>query len=113
MLVAEAQAMWAVAYFDKQITLPKRANMEKSIASWVAFSRRRYLSNGELGNAINFESITYTNTLLDQMGLLAHRKGWWKQWMEPFRPIDLGKAWSEYLQKNVLGFHNSRDPLIS
>ncbi|KAF2182385.1 putative dimethylaniline monooxygenase [Zopfia rhizophila CBS 207.26] len=100
LLAAEVQALWAVAYFDKQMTFPSREDMEKSIATWVAFSRRRYLSNGELGNAINFESITYTDTLLEEMGLSAHKKGWRKQWFEPFRPSDLGKAWAEYLQKH-------------
>lgn len=100
LLVAEAQALWAVAYFDKQMTLPSRHDMEKIIAEWIAFSRRRYLSNGELGNAINFESITYTDRLLEEMDLLAHKKGWLKHWFEPFRPCDLGKAWAEYLQKH-------------
>ncbi|CAO2651136.1 Nn.00g094330.m01.CDS01 [Neocucurbitaria sp. VM-36] len=100
MLAAEVQALWAVAYFDKQIELPSRTDMEKKIATWVAFSRRRYLSNGELGNAINFESITYTDNLLEEMGLSAHKKGWKAQWFEPFRPSDLGKAWAEYLQKH-------------
>lgn len=98
-LVAEAQASWAVAYFDKRITLPAVDKMEKSIASWVAFSRRRYLSNGQLGNAINFESITYVDTLLEDMGMSAHKKTWWRQWFETFRPCDLGRAWKEYLDR--------------
>ncbi|KAL1603430.1 hypothetical protein SLS60_005017 [Paraconiothyrium brasiliense] len=100
MLAAEAQAIWAVAYFDKQIKLPSKEDMEKSIATWVAFSRRRYLSNGELGNSINFESITYVDALLAEIGLSAHEKEWRKQWFEPFQPSDLGKAWAEYLQKH-------------
>ncbi|PVH98330.1 flavin-binding monooxygenase-like protein-like protein [Periconia macrospinosa] len=99
LLCAEAQSLWAVAYFDKTITLPSKEDMEKHIATWVAFSRRRYLSNGELGNAINFESITYVDALLKEMGLTAHQKPWRKQWFDPFRPSDLGKAWAEYLLK--------------
>ena len=91
-LAAGAQAMWAVAYFDKQITLPSKEDMERSIATWVAFSRRRYLSQGEQGNAINFESITYTDALLAEMSLTAHKKRWWDHWFTPFRPEDLGKA---------------------
>ncbi|OAG06210.1 flavin-binding monooxygenase-like protein-like protein [Paraphaeosphaeria sporulosa] len=109
MLAAEVQAMWAVAYFDKQITLPSREDMERSVATWVAFSRRRYLSNGGLGNAINFETITYADALLDDMGLAAHKKSWWQQWFEPFRPSDLGKAWAEYLQKHPPGQSSIED----
>ena len=99
LLAAEAQAMWAVAYFDRQINVPPKECMENSIAQWVTFSRRRYLSTGILGNAIKFESITYTDALLEEMGLSAHKKDWWKQWFEPFRPGDLGKAWAEYLER--------------
>lgn len=100
LLCAEAQSLWAVAYFDRRMKIPVKEEMERNIAVWVAFSRRRYLSNGELGNAINFESITYIDSLLKDMGLSAHQKEWRKQWFEPFRPSDLGKAWKEYLNQN-------------
>jgi dimethylaniline monooxygenase (N-oxide forming) len=72
--------------------------MEKSIARWVAFSHRRCLSNGNSGNAIKFETITYTDTLLGKMGLSAHKKGWWQHWFDPVRPSGLGNAWAEYLR---------------
>lgn len=107
LLAAEAQAMWAVVYFDKRVKLPSRDDMEHGVAMAVAFSRRRYLSNVELGNAINFKSITYVDCLLADMGLSAHKKEWWKQWFEPFRPGDLGRAWNEYLQN----FGHSRPKL--
>ena len=100
LLAAGVQAMWPVACFDKQMALLSTEDIKKSIARWVAFSRRRYLSNGDLGNAISFESITYTDALLVDMGFSTHRKGWWKQCLEPFRPGDLGKAWVEYLRRN-------------
>jgi hypothetical protein len=88
--------MWAIAYFDKQIKLPPIDEMEREIAYWVAFSRRRYLSNGELGTNYAFETITYADTLLKQMGLSAHYKTCWKNIFEPFWPRDLARAWSEY-----------------
>jgi dimethylaniline monooxygenase (N-oxide forming) len=44
-----------------------------------------------------FETLTYADALLEEVGLSAHKKGWWKHWCEPFRPSDLGKAWAEYL----------------
>jgi dimethylaniline monooxygenase (N-oxide forming) len=100
LLAADIQAMWAVAYFDKKISLPSVDDMEKEIALWVTYSRRRYLSSGELGNNLAFESITYTDLLLKQLDLTAHKKGFWKETFEPFRPSDLGKAWKEYLEKS-------------
>jgi dimethylaniline monooxygenase (N-oxide forming) len=100
LLAADVQAMWAVAYFDKKISLPSVDDMEKEIALWVTYSRRRYLSSGELGNNLAFESITYTDLLLKQLDLTAHKKGFWKETFEPFRPSDLGKAWKEYLEKS-------------
>jgi dimethylaniline monooxygenase (N-oxide forming) len=101
MLVAEAQAMWAVAYFDGQIKISPVKEMKEKIALWVAFSRRRYLSNGEMGNNVAFESITYADMLLKDMGLSAHSKGWWKDTFEPFWPRDLGRAWAEYSTKSI------------
>jgi dimethylaniline monooxygenase (N-oxide forming) len=99
LFAADIQAMWAVAFFDKRIALPSVDDMDKDTALWVTYSRRRYLSSGELGNNLAFETITYTDRLLKQLGLTAHKKGMWKDMFEPFRPSDLGKAWQEYLGK--------------
>jgi hypothetical protein len=99
LLVAEMQAMWAVAYFDGHIKLPPKEDMEKDIALQIAFSRRRYLSKGEMGNGMSFESVTYCDRLLKEMGLAAHKGGWWKDTFHPFGPHNLGMAWAEYLRK--------------
>ncbi|KAF2111413.1 flavin-binding monooxygenase-like protein-like protein [Lophiotrema nucula] len=101
MLVAEVQAMWAVAHMAGNISMPAIEEREKEIATWLAWNRRRYLSNGELGIYMAFDQIPYVDTLLDQMGLSAHRqKGWLKDFFAPLWPSDVGKAWSEYLEKN-------------
>lgn len=94
---AEAQAMWAVAYFDRRICLPSLEEREKEIAMWNAWCLRRYLSNGERGNFAAFDSVPYVDKLLRDIGLTAHLKGWWRDLIEPFKPRDLGKAWEEYL----------------
>jgi dimethylaniline monooxygenase (N-oxide forming) len=100
LFVAEAQAMWAVAYFDKKIILPSIEDREKEIAAWVAWCRLRYLSNGERGNFAVFDVVPYIDKLLNDMGVSAHRKGWWRDLFEPFKPHDLGKAWKEYLNQH-------------
>jgi dimethylaniline monooxygenase (N-oxide forming) len=99
MFSAEAQAIWVVAYFDKNITLPSTEEMEKKIAMFGAWSKRRYLSRGESGNYAAFDNVPYIDNLLKDIGLTAHRKGWLKDLFEPVRPADLGKAWKEYLEK--------------
>lgn len=97
---AEAQAIWAVAYFDEKIILPSIEEREKKIATWIAWCRRRYLSNGERGNFAAFDSVPYVDKLLNDIGLTAHRKGWLRDLFEPLRPVDLGKAWREYLDRS-------------
>jgi len=98
---AEAQAMWAVAYFDHKIDLPSVEEREREIATWIAWCRRRHLSNGELANFVAFDGVPYVDGLLAQMGVTAHRrKGWMGNLFAPVMPADLGKAWSEYLEIN-------------
>jgi dimethylaniline monooxygenase (N-oxide forming) len=95
---AEAQAIWAVAYFDRSVVLPAIGEREKEIATWIAWCKRRYLSNGERGNFAAFDSVPYADKLLKDVGLTGHRKGWLRDVFEPFFPGDLGKAWKEYLK---------------
>jgi hypothetical protein len=96
---AEAQAMWAVAYFDGNVQAPLEIK-ERDIATWIAWCKRRHLSNGGLANSAAFDSVSYVDILLQDMGVSAHRKkGWWKYWFEPVFPADLGRAWKEYLQQ--------------
>jgi dimethylaniline monooxygenase (N-oxide forming) len=96
---AEVQAVWAVAYFDRNIVLPTIGEREKEIATWIAWCKRRYLSNGERGNFAAFDSVPYADKLLKDVGLTGHRKGWLRNVFEPFFPNDLGKAWKEYLER--------------
>lgn len=103
LLCAEIQAMWAVAHFDGNIKAPLDVK-EQDIATWIAWCRRRYLSNGGLGNVASFDGVPYVDTLLEEMGLNAHRqKGWLRDFFAPVLPADLGKAWAEYLYKSSEG----------
>ncbi|KUJ08232.1 flavin-binding monooxygenase-like protein-like protein [Mollisia scopiformis] len=98
LFAAEAQAMWVCAYFSGDIKLPSIEEREKRIAEWLAWGKRRYLSNGEIGTFAVFDAVGYADLLLGEMGVRRYReKGWWRFWMEPFWPSDLGIAWREYL----------------
>ncbi|KAI1335895.1 putative dimethylaniline monooxygenase [Xylariaceae sp. FL0016] len=100
LFAAEAQAIWAVAYWDKAFTLPSVAEREDDIAHMIAWNKRRYLSNGELGHFAAFDSLPYVDRLFDEIGLTSHRsKGWLGNMFSPIMPADTGKVWREYLSR--------------
>ncbi|CAO2649178.1 Nn.00g101270.m01.CDS01 [Neocucurbitaria sp. VM-36] len=90
---AEAQAIWAVTYLSQspQLILPPLEQQEREVALQVAWSKRRYLSNGQLGIFAGFDSIMYWDVLLGDVGANGplRAKGTWGV----RRPADLGKAW--------------------
>ncbi|KAF2117286.1 putative dimethylaniline monooxygenase [Lophiotrema nucula] len=97
LFAAEAQAIWAVAYWDKEIKLPSIEERERDVAQWIAWNKRRYLSNGELGNFAAFDSVPYVDKLLDEVGVTSHRgKGWLRNMFAPIMPADLARAFNEY-----------------
>ena len=103
LFAAEAQAIWAVAYWDKAFALPSVAERESDIAHMIAWNKRRYLSNGELGNFAAFDSVPYVDKLLDEIGVTSHRKkGWLGNMFAPIMPADLGRVWHEYLARRTM-----------
>lgn len=96
---AECQAIWATAYLDKLIALPTVEKMEAEIALNVAFSRLRYLSNGELGHCMTFETIGYTDQLLEDIGMSSHRRGWFSDFFQPCTARDFRGLREEYICK--------------
>ncbi len=96
---AEAQAIWATAYFDGNVKMPSLEQAQREVAYMNAFSRRRYPSHGEAGDFLFFELVWYTDKLLGEVGLKSHRKGWWADWVEPCLATDFKDAKDEYLGK--------------
>lgn len=45
-VVAEAQALWAVAYLTGNLKLPPKNDMKKEAALWNAWTAKRYLEQG-------------------------------------------------------------------
>ena len=85
----ECQAIWATAFLDGQLTLPSREDKQAEIAKMVVYDKRRYLSSGELGNNLGFESNFYLDKLLQEAGLSSHLKGWFKNYFVPRTAQDL------------------------
>jgi hypothetical protein len=97
---AECQAQWAVAYLDGQLSLPSKEEMEREVAMSVAWSRRRYLTRGDLGHWLYFDLVPYTDALLEQLGLGSHRrKNKWKDFFSPCVAEDLKDLFSELREK--------------
>lgn len=71
--------------------------MEKEIALFTAWCKRRYLSNGQKGNWMVFELMWYTDKLLRECGLKSHRRGWWRDWFAPGTMVDLRGVGVEYV----------------
>lgn len=76
---AEAQAIWATAYFDGRVELPPREEAEKEIAYMTAFSKRRYSSHGATRNYFHMDLVGYTDKLMKDVGLVSHRGRWWQE----------------------------------
>jgi hypothetical protein len=96
---AECQAIWATAYFDKQVRLPSLVEMEKEVALLTAWCRRRYLNNGQAGNYLHYDLIGYTDKLLGQLGLSCHRKGMWDNLFSPCTAADFKPVKEKYLER--------------
>ncbi|KAL8726312.1 MAG: hypothetical protein Q9166_006790 [cf. Caloplaca sp. 2 TL-2023] len=97
---AEAQAIWATAYLDGHVALPAQEKAERDIAYMAAFSKRRYPSHGATGNYFHMDLIGYSDRLLQDVGLVSHRRQWW--WQDFFYPClasDFSHIKDEYLAK--------------
>ncbi|KAL8710424.1 MAG: hypothetical protein Q9220_005025 [cf. Caloplaca sp. 1 TL-2023] len=110
--VSECQAMWATAYIDGKIKLPSLEARRKDVALFVAWCRRRYLSNGDRGHWMSAEQTGYTDRLFHQMGLSSHRRFWLWDSFSPSSKKDLHRVRAEYIKKhggnmNGLGRSNS------
>jgi len=99
----ECQSLWAMAYLDGKLVLPSRREQEKEVALFTTWCRRRYLSNGEGGNAMPFEMIGYLDTLLGDLGLKSHRKGWFKDLFSPYWAKDFMGLKGEFVKKYGYG----------
>lgn len=93
---AEAQAIWATAYFDGNVKIPPTEQAQKEIAYMNAFSRRRYPSRGAAGDFLFFELVWYTDKLMEEVGIKSHRKGWWADWVEPCLASDFRHVTDKY-----------------
>ncbi|KAL8769285.1 MAG: hypothetical protein Q9209_004667 [Squamulea sp. 1 TL-2023] len=97
--IAECQAIWATAYLDGKIKLPPLEQRRKDVALFVAWCRRRYLSNGDRGHWMSAEQTGYTDTLFHELGLSSHRRVWlWDAFVLSSKK-DLHRVRTEYFDR--------------
>ena len=97
--VAECQAIWTTAYLDNKINLPPLEQRRNEVAMFVAWCRRRYLSNGDRGHWMAGEQTRYTDRLFHQIGLSSHRRFWLWDAFFPSSKKDLHRVRAEYMKK--------------
>ena len=98
---ALVQTLYAIAVLDGTLKLPPKAEMEKEVAFFNRWCKRRYPAHGWLGNVLEFEMVSFTDHLLDQLGLSSHRnKGsWWRDTTDPVLASDYVGLVDEYRRK--------------
>ena len=96
---AEAQAIWATAYWDEHVSIPPLKQAQREVAYMNAFSRRRYPSRGVDGLNFHTDLVWYTDRLLCEAGMTSHRKGWWEDSDEPCLASDFKDCKDEYIAK--------------
>ncbi|KAI4267707.1 MAG: hypothetical protein L6R38_008133 [Xanthoria sp. 2 TBL-2021] len=97
--VAECQAIWATAYLDGKVKLPPLEQRQKNVALFVAWCRRRYLSNGNRGHWMSADQTGYTDRLFHELGLSSHRRFWLWDSFVPSSKKDLHRVRAEYIDK--------------
>ncbi|KAL8674406.1 MAG: hypothetical protein Q9168_001198 [Polycauliona sp. 1 TL-2023] len=104
--IAECQAIWATAHLDGNVKLPSLEQRQRNVALFVAWCRRRYLSNGDRGHWMSAEQTSYTDRLFHEIGLSSHRRFWLWDAFVPSSKKDLHRIHAEYVAK----FGRENDP---
>lgn len=84
---------------DGKLAVPTWEEQEQEIPLSTARNRRRYLSSGMEGNNMTFKLIGYTDSLLGNLGLSSHRKGFLKDLFVPCKASNFASLKGEYIRK--------------
>lgn len=99
---ALATTLWAIAALDGIHQLPSKQEMERDVAYINRWNARRYPVTGWMGNAMDYEMVSYTDKLLDELGLSSHRnfKSWWQDLTDPVLASDYAGVVDEFRRKS-------------
>ncbi|KAK3291025.1 uncharacterized protein B0H64DRAFT_451666 [Chaetomium fimeti] len=73
-MVSEVQALWGSAFLLGLLDPPDQAEMEREVAEWNVWSRKRYPAQGRKHAYAIFDFLSYIDTLLKDLGINTRRK---------------------------------------
>ncbi|KAK4240608.1 hypothetical protein C8A03DRAFT_41919 [Achaetomium macrosporum] len=75
-LVSEVQALWGCAFLLGLLDdeLPSQADMEREVAEWNVWTRKRYPAQGRKHAYAIYDFLAYVDTLLGDLGINTRRK---------------------------------------
>ncbi|PCG89671.1 Hypothetical protein PENO1_103310 [Penicillium occitanis (nom. inval.)] len=126
-LVASVQTFWAILYLEGELDLPGEDEMAKEIAEWNAWTRKRYISQGQkfpyslydflpvsslstlLKILLLMRNFKYVETLCKDLGLNSRRKSnLLSEYFSPYKPEDFNGIIDEYYAQKQLGSHGEK-----
>ncbi|KAK9414809.1 putative FAD/NAD(P)-binding domain-containing protein [Seiridium unicorne] len=72
-LVSETQALWGCAFLLGLHDAPTRLEMEKEVAVWNVWTRKRYPAQGQKHAYAIYDFLSYIDTLLGDLGINTRR----------------------------------------
>ncbi|KAL2171721.1 hypothetical protein VTG60DRAFT_1718 [Thermothelomyces hinnuleus] len=73
-LVSEVQALWGCAFLLGFLDPPPLEDMEKEVAEWNVWTRKRYLAQGRKHAYAIYDFLPYIDTLLSDLGINTVRR---------------------------------------
>ncbi|KAI1080408.1 cofactor FMO1 FAD enzyme [Whalleya microplaca] len=73
-LVSEAQALWGVTFLLGLHDVPSQEVMEKEVAEWNVWTRKRYLAQGRKHAYAIYDFLSYVDMLIRDLGISMKRK---------------------------------------
>ncbi|KAK5047538.1 hypothetical protein LTR84_006635 [Exophiala bonariae] len=110
--VAQAQALWITAFFNDKVESLRHSNIDHADVEYETILHTEYArlrhpgagsGAGERCPDLVFDGLLYTDSLLRDLGLEAHRKkSWWKELVQRYLPGDYRGLVAEWKRKNII-----------
>ncbi|KAI1412756.1 FAD/NAD(P)-binding domain-containing protein [Hypoxylon sp. FL1857] len=101
-LVSEVQTLWAILYLLGEIDLPDVDTMAMEVALWNAWTRKRYLNQGQKFPYSLYDFLPYIDSVFSDLGLKSRRKSnAISELLSPYHPHDFNGFVDEYLERRA------------
>jgi dimethylaniline monooxygenase (N-oxide forming) len=103
-LVSEAQALWGVTFLLGLHDVPSQPEMEREVARWNVWSRKRYMVQGQKHAYAIYDFLSYIDTLLADLGIdMAGKRSWLMELFRPVYPKDYRGLVDEFHRVQIRG----------